>query len=190
MEVHMITSKKIGTVGMVLFLSLALSCATGPAGSSYSNYREGMFQGYGFLQNGQYPAAIQQFLRATRGDPTSAWPMALAGQASYQMGNYAQASQYLTQAASLVKADDYAYLVIKGYQSLIAFRDNKQEEGMAALAEYVRVYRFSYPDKTYYEVKRMYDSGKVEVAALEDLINADMSRYESEGMQWGWMLQD
>ena len=185
----MIGSKKIGAAGVILLLSLILSCASGgPAGPGYSNYRDGMFQGYQLLTEGQYQPAIQEFLRANQGDPTKAWPMALAGQTSYQMGNYAQASQYLAQAAGLVKGDDYAYPVIKGYQCLLAFRANKQQEGMAVLAEYVRVYRYC-PDQSYHEVKRMHDSGKIELPALENLINADMRRYESEAMRWGWMLQ-
>jgi tetratricopeptide (TPR) repeat protein len=180
--------KKTHIGGMVLLVSLVLSC-TGNTG--FVNYREGLFQGYRSLQHRDYEPALQQFLRANQGDPTGAWPLALAGQAAYQMGNYGQAGQYLAQAEGLVKGQNYAYLVVKAYQTLIAFRENRQKEGMAALAQYVQVLgsRFYYPEKSYYDVERMYQSGNIEFPTLEVLINKQMSRYESDAFQWGWMLQ-
>jgi tetratricopeptide (TPR) repeat protein len=180
--------KKAGMAGMVLLVSLILSCA---GNTGFINYREGLFQGYRSLQQRAYEPALQQFLRANQGDPTGAWPLALAGQAAYQMGNYAQASQYLSQAEGLVKGQNYAYLVVKAYQTLIAFKENRQQEGMAALGEYVRVLgsRYSYPEKTYYDVERMYQSGTIVLPTLEELIDNQISRYESDAMQWGWMLQ-
>jgi len=180
--------KKAGIAAMVLSVSLVLSCA---GNTGFVNYREGLFQGYRSLQHKDYETALQQFLRANQGDPSSAWPLALAGQAAYQMGNYGQASQYLKQAEGLVKGQNYAYLVVKAYQTLIAFKENRQQEGMAALAEYVRVLgsRFFYPEKTYYDVERIYQSGNIVLATLEELINNQMSRYESDAFQWGWMLQ-
>ena len=57
---------------------------------------------------------------------------------------------------------------------------------MAALGEYVRVYRFNYPDHTYYDVERMYQSKNIVLSTLEGLINNEMARYESELQQWGW----
>jgi tetratricopeptide (TPR) repeat protein len=180
--------KKAGIAGMVLLVFQVLSCA---GNTGFINYREGLFQGYRSLQDRDYEPALQQFLRANEGDPTGAWPLALAGQAAYQMGNYAQASQYLTQAEGLVRGQNYAYLVVKAYQALIAFKENRQEDGMAALAEYVRVLgsRFYYPEKTYYDVERMYQSGNIVFLTLEELIGSQISRYESDAIQWGWMLQ-
>ena len=144
--------KKVGTTSMVLLIFLLASCASNTA---WRTYRDGLFQGYTSLQNGEYQVAIQQLLKAHQGDPTKAIPLALAGQAAYQMGNYTQASQYLAQAEGLIKGPDPAYLIVKGYQALIAFRANQQQEGMAALGEYVRVYRFSYPDQSYGKVFRL-----------------------------------
>ncbi len=175
--------KKIGAVSLIVSMLVLGACASN---TGWQAYRDGMFQGYTNLQNAEYQPAIQQFQRASQGDPTKAIPLALAGQAAYQMGNYGQASQYLAQAEGLIKGPDAAYLIIKGYQSLIAFRANKQDEGLAALGEYVRVYRFNYPDHTYYDVERMYQSKNIVLANLEDLINNEMARYESELQQWGW----
>jgi tetratricopeptide (TPR) repeat protein len=179
--------KKARIAGVVLLASLALSCA---GNTGFVNYREGLFQGYRSLQHRDYEPALQQFLRANQGDSTRAWPLALAGQAAYQMGNYGQASRYLALAEGPAKDQNYAYLVVKAYQALIAFRENRQQEGMAALAEYVRVLgsRFSYPEKTYYDVERMYQSGNIVLPTLEGLINNQMSRYESDVFQWRWML--
>ncbi len=180
--------KRASITAMILLMTLTLSCATN---TGFVNYREGLFEGYRFLQYSNYQLALQQFLRANQGDPTRAWPLALAGQTAYQMGNYAQAAQYLGKAEALVKGQNYAYLVVKAYQSLIAFREGRQQDGMAALREYVRILgsRYSYPDITYLEVKRISESGNITLPTLESLINDQVSRYESDAMQWGWMLQ-
>ncbi len=180
--------KKASIGGMALLISLAFSCA---GSTGFVNYREGLFQGLRSLQNGDYQPALEQFLRASHADPTRAWPLALAGQAAYRMGNYAQAKQYLTQAEGLARGQNYAYVVIKAYQALIAFREERQQEGMAALGEYIRVYgsRFSYPDKTYYDVERMYQSGNIALSTLERLIDNQITRYESDAMRWGWVIE-
>jgi len=163
--------------GMVLLACLVFSCA---ANTGYMSYREGLFQGYQCLRDEDYQAALEQFLRASRGYPTTALPLALAGQAAYRMGNYAQASQYLGQAEGLMKRSDYAYVIVKAYRSLIAFKEDRREEGMAALADYVLVmgYPWSRPEKSYYEVKHMHQSGNIMLPRLEGLINYQVSRYE------------
>ena len=180
--------KKACIGAIVLLASLILSCASD---TGFVTYREGLFQGYKSLRYSDYQLALQQFLRANQGDPTRAWPLALAGQAAYQMGNYDQATQYLAQAEARVKGQDDGYLVVKAYQSLIAFRDGRQQEGIEALTEYVRVLGswYSYPDNTYFEVKRICQSGRIVLPTLEGLVNHQMSWYESNAMQWGWMLQ-
>jgi len=162
---------------MVLLGSLAFSCA---ANTGYMSYREDLFQGYRCLQGKDYQAALEQFLRASRGYPTTALPLALAGQAAYRMGNYAQASQYLGQAEGLMKRSGYAYVIVKAYRSLIAFKEDRREQGMAALADYVMVMGspWSRAEKSYYEVKHMYQSGNIIVPRLEGLINYQISRYE------------
>ncbi len=180
-------TRKKGIIAALL-MSFLLSCASN---TGFVAYRDGLFQGYKSLQAKDYQTALQQLLQASQGDPTRAWPLALAGQAAYHLGNYSQASQYLSQAEPLTREQNYAYLVVKAYQSLIAFKENRQQEGIAALGEYVRVYgsRYSYPDNTYYDVERMYKSGNVDLAKLEGLIDHQVRRYESDAMQWGWMLQ-
>ena len=176
--------KKIGTVVMVLLALVCVwSCASDPG---YSNYRQGMFAGYNLLSTSQYQPAIEQFMRASQGDPTKAIPLALAGQAAYQTADYATASRYLAQAEGLVKGPDSAYVIVKGYQALIAFRENRQQDGMAALGEYVKVYFNLNPDSTYADVERMYKSGNIVLPQLEPLIVNQMNRYEGQLMQWGW----
>jgi tetratricopeptide (TPR) repeat protein len=178
-------TRKLGGFAMVLLLALLASCASV---SNYSAYRTNLSDGYTSLLNGQYQAAIQQLVAAGQTDTTKAIPLALAGQAAYQMGNYTQARQYLSQAESRINGPDPAYVIIKGYEALIAFRENKREEGMEALHEYVRVSRFSYPDKSYYPVERMYRSGDIVLPTLERHINDGLSRYEMYLQQWGWNM--
>lgn len=176
--------KKAGALGMILLLLLLASCASM---GSYATYRENLSNGYTSLSGEQYQAAIQQLLVASQADPTKAIPLALAGQAAYQLGNYAQASQYLAQAEKLVSGPDSAYVIIKGYQSLIAFRENKRDEGMAALSEYVRVYRQNkLGNSSYVNVEAMLKSGNIVVPTLERHINDGLNFYEMKLQQWGW----
>jgi len=162
---------------VALFVCLLFSCASN---TGYTSYREGVFQGLQCLRYGDQQAALVHFLRASQGDPTEVLPLALAGQVAYQMGNYAESSQYLAQAEERKKDRERAYVIVKAYQSLIAFRENRHEEGMAALADYIRVMgnRLFYPEQSFYEVKRMYQSGNIIVPRLEGLINYQISRYE------------
>ena len=77
--------KKAGIVGLMLALvGLVVSCA---GNTAWVQYREGLQKGYTNLQYSEYQPAIQQLLSASQGDPTQAIPLALAGQAAYQMGN-------------------------------------------------------------------------------------------------------
>jgi hypothetical protein len=176
--------KKLGAVGMVVMVLILASCAST---GSYAIYRENLQNGYSNLVAGQYQAAIPQLALAGQTDTTKAMPLALAGQAAYQMGNYAQATQYLADAEKRVNGPDAAYVIIKGYQSLIAFRENKREQGMAALGEYVRVYgRSKLADKSLIPVEAMYKSGNIVVPQLEREINEGMAFYEMKLQQWGW----
>ena len=176
--------KKLGAVGTVLILLILASCAST---GSYATYRANLQNGYSNLVAGQYQAAIQQLVVAGQTDTTKAIPLALAGQAAYRMGNYPQATQYLADAEKRVNGPDSAYVIIKGYQSLIAFRENKREQGMAALGEYVRVYGQSkLADRSLIPVEAMYKSGNIVVPQLEKEINEGMAFYEMKLEQWGW----
>ena len=170
-------AKKVSLVGMAVLVSLLFSCTSN---TGYMSYREGLFQGYQCLRDEDYQAAMEQFLRASRGYPTRALPLALAGQSAYRMGDYVQAGRYLDQAEGLMMRSDYAYVIVKAYRSLIAFKEDRREEGMAALSDYVRVMgsRWSHPEKSYYVVKHMYESGNIALPRLEGLINYQVSRYE------------
>jgi tetratricopeptide (TPR) repeat protein len=172
--------------GALLLALLVLFLASCASNQGWVAYRDGLAHGYTSLQNSEYQLAIQQLLSASQGDPTKVIPLALAGQAAYQMGNYTEASRYLAQAEGIIKGPNAAYIIVKGYQALIAFRTNRQQEGMTALGEYVRVYRFNYPDRTYYDVERMYQSKQIVLPTLEGYINNELARYESELQEWGW----
>ena len=164
-----------GMAALVLFL---VSCAADPG---FRDYRQGLFYGSSALENGEYGSALDQFLKAGKGEPDKPLPFALAGHAAYQLGDLVSASRYLAQAERLdPREQTESYVVIKGYQALIAFREGRKGDGMAALGEYVKFYRHSYPDSTYEEVQRMYESGNINSGSLEFLINHQMTRYEKE----------
>jgi tetratricopeptide (TPR) repeat protein len=170
------------TANMILIALLLLSCASvGPGGAAFTAYRESMLNGAQHLLNKEYQPALDDFLRANSSDPTMPMPLALAGQASYNLGDLQKASRYLSQALA-VKSDSYAYLIVKGYQALIAFRQDKHKEGVTALGDYVAAYRVSSPDATYKDVERLYKLGvavgDVPVKELEPLITHQITRYE------------
>ncbi len=165
------------------FLGFVLtSCASvGPTGD-FTTYRDGLNKGTQYLQNGQYQLAVGEFLRANDADPSEPMPMALAGQATYYLNDYPQASEYLAKSLA-IKSDSNAYLIVKAYQALIAFKGRRQQEGTAALGDYLRVYRVSFPEYTYSDVQRMYtlvsETGDINVAELEPVITDQVRVYEN-----------
>ena len=170
--------KIAGVVGIALLVLLVYSCKSDPG---FTNYRQGMFYGLEDLQNGQYHKAFQQFSRASEGEPDKRLPPALAGQAAYQAGDYAAASQYLARAQALdPNQSSVAYVIVAGYQALLAFRENRRQEGMTSLAYYMKLYEDSYPDESLENVKLMYQSGDISLPGLELLINQEMNRYAKE----------
>ncbi len=175
--------KIMSKASIVVIGVLLVSCASVGPGSDFGVYRDGLFKGTQYLQNGQNQLAVGEFLRANEGDPTQPMPMALAGQATYNMGDYAKASDYLAQSLT-IKSDSNAYLIVKAYQSLIALKQQRTQDGIAALGDYIRVYSVSYPESSYFDVKRMYtlatEMGDLDVAQLEPLITDQVSRYEKE----------
>ena len=167
---------------ILLIAFMLISCASVvPDGADHSAYRESMQSGARHLLSREYQPALDDFLQANSSDPTRAMPLALAGQACYHLGDLPNASRYLSQATA-VKNDTYAYLVIKGYQALIAFRLDRHKEGIAALGDYVKAYRVSYPDETYRDVERLHKlavaTGDVPVKELEPVITHQIARYE------------
>ncbi len=174
--------KKVITLNMILLALLLSSCASvGPEGEAFTAYRQSMLNGAQHLLSKEYQPALDEFLRANSSDPTMPMPLALAGQASYSLGDLQKGSRYLSQALA-VKSDSYAYLIIKGYQALIAFRQDKHKEGVTALGDYVGAYRVSSPDATYKDVERLYKlgvaTGDVPFKELEPLITEQITGYE------------
>jgi tetratricopeptide (TPR) repeat protein len=183
-ERWMIARKTIIAANTILIAFLLVSCGgVGPGGAGFTIYRDGLFKGEEHLLNQEYQPALDEFLRANSGDPTQPMPLALAGQVAYNMGDITKASQYLAQSLA-VKSDSNAYLIVKAYQALIAFKEKRGQEGISALGDYLRAYRVSYPEYTYSDVERMYQlavaTGDINVAELEPVITDQVARYEKE----------
>lgn len=177
------TLRGMSRAGLILIAFVLASCASVGTNSDFGVYRDGVFKGVQYLQNGQNQLAVGEFLRANGGDPTQPMPMALAGQATYNMGDYATASQYLSQSLT-IQSDSNAYLIVKAYQSLVALKQGRTQEGIKALGDYLRAYRVSYPEYTFSDVERMYtlavETGDINVAQLEPVITDQITQYESE----------
>ncbi len=172
--------RKCLLVASMALLGCALTSCSSPG---YHMYRQNLFKGGQSLRDGDLQAALPAFLAAHQDDPSEPLPLALAGQVAYRTGDYAGAHRYLSQASGLnptVKGYGRSYVIIKGYEALLAFRENRRTEGMTALGEYIRVYGNTYPDSSYRELTNMYNSGTISIPALEGLINHQMERYEGE----------
>ena len=179
-----VSKSNIYAFGIVTISLLLLSCAAGgPGGTGFTAYRDGLFRGEEHLENGEYQLAMNEFLKSSAGDPTEPIPLALAGQSAYQLGDLKKAGEYLAQ-ADRIRSDSNAYLIVRAYQALIAFKEDKREDGMKALADYIRAYKDSYPDRTLYQVENIYNSGNIAVAELEMIINDEVARYEKELFQF------
>ena len=176
--------KKMGTVVMVLLALVCVwSCASDPG---YSNYRQGMFAGYNLLSTAQYQPAIEQFMRASQGDPTKAIPARSGRAGSLPDGRLRHGEPVPGTGGRSRQRAGLRVRHRKGLSGPHSLQENRQQDGMAALGEYVRVYFNLNPDSTYADVERMYKSGNIVLPQLEPLIVNQMSRYEGQLMQWGW----
>jgi tetratricopeptide (TPR) repeat protein len=160
---------------LVLSLIFLAACAGSPG---FTAYRTNLMNGANSLLAGNNASALPQFLAANQADPTQEMPLALAGQTAYRLGDLDRASQYLARAWTIIgDSQSPASVIVKGYQALIAFKQERRQEGLERLKEYVQFYKNSYPDLTYETVQQMSQSGDINLPQLEQLINEEMNRY-------------
>jgi len=136
-----------------------------------------MFRGRSLLAQGQYKEARDEFVKAGKGLHEAA-PLALAATASYKARDFANARRLLSAAEAL--APDASFLRIEGYNALVLLAQGKKEEGLEALKAYITYYDTLYPLDTIAEVAAMAETGKVDIAALEGLLDGQITAYEEK----------
>jgi tetratricopeptide (TPR) repeat protein len=170
--------------GIMLMALLLFSCST-----ANMAYRQDMFDGTNSLRQGEYEQARTYFVKAAE-EQRDARSLAFIATANYKLNDLTTAESYLTEAEKL---DQYGFslLRISGYKALVLLKENRNTEGMEALKEYVGYYSHVYPMPSIEEVERMLKRGKVDMPALEKLIDEQVTTYEKDIDQYlttrtGW----
>ena len=159
-------------------LSVILWGCAGP----YNASRKSMFEGRGFLQEGDYGPARQDFIKAARIEP-SAEAYAFAATACYKMNDLEGAQRFINEAQKLDGKSDF-YLRILAYKVLVLLKEGRREEGLEALRAYHNLYKNYYPLQSYEQVARVLRTGQVDLVRLERLLDQDVRQYESDIAQF------
>jgi hypothetical protein len=170
--------------GIVLMALLLFSCST-----SNMSYRQDMFDGTNFLRQGEYEQARARFMKAAQ-EQKDARSLAFIATANYKLNDLAAAERYLTEAEGLGRYG-FSLLRVSGYKTLVLLKEDRKTEGVEALKEYVGYYRHVYPMPSIEDVERMWKTDKVDMPALERLIDEQVTTYEKDIDQYqttrtGW----
>ena len=166
---------KLFTTIVLLFICVTLnaSCST-----TYTMYRDDLFEGRQLLRQEKYGEARTLFLKASTEERRAA-PFAFAATASYKMNDLAAAEGYIGDAESAA-GRNYWNLRILGYKALILLKEKKTDEGMTALKRYIDYYRLVYPLMNIDQVEDMWKSGQIDLIQLEALLDEQITNYEEE----------
>lgn len=165
-----------GIVGTVLLISI-ISCASISLNSTYNRF---IFDGKTLLDDEEYGKASESFQKAVelRRDAMSLTYLAIA---YYKMDNLDEARRLILDAEKR-DVHNYIHLRTLGYKALILLKRDR-EEGMTALREYLDYYWRSDPLMTINDVERMWRSGNIDLADLEDVIEEQVSWWENDVQQ-------
>lgn len=163
----------------VLFFAFAISsCST-----LQNDYQYNFFMGRNAVYDGEYAAAERFFSRAAMGKADDEL-LAFQAVVSYKKNDIAGAARLVEEARRKLSWSDRYYLRVLGYQALVLLKQQRNEEGLRALREYLSYYAYHYPLTTIVDVQAMADRGKVDLPLLEGLIEEQVSWYERELEQY------
>lgn len=165
--------KKSWMITAIIAALLGASCST-----TYQTYRSDLFEGKKLLRQEEYVKARDLFVKAS-GEEKRAAPFALAATASYKLNDLSAAETYVNQAEK-AEGRAYYYLRIAGYKTLILLKEGKKKEGMDALRSYIEYYSYQYPLMNIEQVKAMYRKGEIDLPALENIVDEQITTYENE----------
>ena len=167
-------SRKVLGLGI---LGLVFSIVACSSTSTYSVYERDIVTGKQLLREGDYPAARDDFLKAsqTEGRPEA---LALAATASYKLNDLQATAQYLAEAERAGKPGN-SYFRIAGYKALTLLKEGKKEEGLQVLGDYIQAYEKVYDSDTSPRVEYMWKKGTVDLPRLERLIDRQVTEYEN-----------
>lgn len=155
----------------ILFIMVS-ACST-----THYAYSKGMFDGKDALKRGDYIGAKRSFEDAYQNDKSPDAFMYLAI-VDYKTNNLDSAER-LIRAAETMSSGNYHYLRVLGYKALILLKKSG-DQGLEALDHYVAFYALHDPLESINDVHAMARSGNVDVSRLENLIEEQISWYESD----------
>jgi tetratricopeptide (TPR) repeat protein len=152
-----------------------------------------MFRGRQLMSDGDYKPALEDFMKAATAMPAEPYPYAFAATASYKRGDIDAASRYIQEAAGRDVQGD-ARVRILGYKALIFLKQGREREGLQALGDYIRAYEREYGPPNVREVRNVWQSGRVDIPALQQLLDEEIRVYESDIEQYrrsgtGWFAE-
>jgi tetratricopeptide (TPR) repeat protein len=156
----------------VLFCLPLYSCST-----TYSVYSKDIFIGKQLLKEKEYIEAEKHFQEAALKIRDSA-PLTFMAIAEHKMGNLENAVKLIEEAAE-EKPDLFYQLRTFGYRAIIYMKQDKAA-GMAALKDYIDRYEHTYYLDTIKDLRKMANSGNVDEARMENIIDEQITWYENE----------
>ena len=180
--------KTISLLGLIAVAGALLGCS-----AMFSTYRSDMWDGKRLMDSGEYGKARDEFLKAAKAEPAAAAPYAFAATASYKMNDLEGASGFMTEAT---KRDKYldAHVRILGYRSPYPSERRQAEGRYKALNEYSEAYGKDYGVDDLREVRTMVRQNRMDLVALEHILDGQIRTYESDLEQYqrsgtGWLAQ-
>jgi uncharacterized protein HemY len=166
--------KTILLSGLLVLAAGFLGCST-----AYHVYQGDMWEGKRLLGQGDYGKAHEHFVKAAKALPDEAYPYAFAATSSCKMNDLEAASRFIEEAAKRGRQRD-AQIRIKGYKALILLKQGKEKEGLQALDDYMLAYQKDYAPDNVREVRAMWRSNRIDLAALQQLLDEEIGIYESD----------
>ncbi|HOC45408.1 MAG: hypothetical protein PHT96_08995 [Syntrophorhabdaceae bacterium] len=158
-------------IGIITISFFLLSCTT------YALYSRNFLAGKDLFNAGRYDEAQKCFQDAQRIQKDAAVFTYLAATA-YKKGHFESAADLIDQAEKS-PLDRLSYLRMYGYKVLILLSTD-HALGLKALDDYIKRYSFDYPLESIQDVKAMRQSGMIDKARLEALIEDQARWYEKE----------
>jgi len=175
--------KRVTYALLLVSAAFLLSCST-----PFSIYTENMFRGKKALDETDYEQAKDYFMKAAETYRNGS-ALAFAATASYKLGDLSGAEQTIGEAERLDRGHTFdgryfPSVRIMGYKALILLREEKEDEGIGTLSQYLEMYKYVHSGSTVREIEVMVRKRQFNLARLEVLIDDEVKWYEDDVDQY------
>jgi tetratricopeptide (TPR) repeat protein len=175
--------KRVRYALLLVSAAFLLSCST-PS----SIYLDNMFWGKKALDETDYQQAKDCFMKAAEAY-RNASALAFAATASYKLGDLSGAEQTIGEAERLDRGHTFdgryfPSVRIMGYKALILLTEEREDEGIESLSQYLEMYKHIHSGSTVREIEVMVRKRQFNLARLEVLIDDEVKWYEDDVDQY------